>query len=139
MNMLIRTAANISNGTSITINNPVALHFIARHFPRVQVLRCFPLGFIHKVDNEILSPMINVRKLSFHGSHKGAEHLFERLELTKRKYSFSLKEWCAIIDAFPRLQSLYLSFLSKRCPPKIWIDVLIDNLQRSKTNKLVLL
>jgi hypothetical protein len=177
MNMLIRPATNISNGTSIVINRPVAVHFITRHFPHVHVLQCNPQGSIRKVSDEIVSPMINVRQFFFHGLHQGVEHLFdpqllpnlrcirtdcsclfsalmrmssnfpalsqlnhiERLELTEKRETFALKQWYTIIDGFPRLQSLYLYFLSVRCPPKIWIDVLIDSIQRSKMNKLVLL
>ena len=63
----------------------------------------------------------------------------ERLELIEREESFSLKQWYTILDGFPRLRSLSLSFLSKRCPPERWIDVLIDHLQSKKTSRLVLL
>ena len=63
----------------------------------------------------------------------------ERLELMEQYNSYSLKQWYTIIDTFPHLRSLSLSFFTKCCPPKIWIDVLINKLQQTKTNRLALL
>jgi hypothetical protein len=77
INMFIPAAVNIFSGSSTTINHGAALHFITRHFPGAYVLESRPQGFIYKVDNEILSPMINVRKLIIQNAHKGIEYMFD--------------------------------------------------------------
>ena len=167
----------MTNGTSISIHDPVTLQTVAHYCRRARVLRCSHHGLISKVNDEALPPMVHTRELAIQGPLQGAEYLLdrrllpnlrsirsdcsslfhalmrmsstspgvnaldhiERLELIEREDSFSLKQWYTILDAFPRLRSLSLSFVSQRCPPNRCIDVLIGHLQSKKTDKLVLL
>ena len=72
----------------------------------------------------------------------GAVHQLDHIEqlvLIEKDDSFSLKRWCTILDGFPRLRSLRLSFRCKQCPPKQLVDVLMDYLPPKATNASVAL